>query len=363
VIAGVHRPTEGAVFLGNTRLDRLPAYQIPRRGVALAHQVPRPFRGLTVHDNVLVGAEAAGVGSGRGDVSEILDRCALGPQANRPARELGVLNLKRLEVARALATRPRGLMLDEVAAGLAGHELDQLIELVSSLHRSGLTILLVEHVERLVRSVVDRVLVLDWGKLIGDGTPAEVGEDSRVREVYLGGGHTPASTWPREIRRSAERSGYQLLILDQVSAGYGSATALHELTMKVEAGEVVAVLGSNGAGKSTLCSTVGGLLPAWSGRLTFGGTDITQFPAHRRTRLGIAHCPEGRRLFGRLSVRQNLELGARHGASRADVARRVELVMDIFPTLRDKLGGPARMLSGGSNRWSLSPAHSCRNHC
>src|SRR5437868_5585489 len=166
-IAGVHRPSAGAVYLDGLRLDRLAAHAVPRQGVVLAHQIPRPFGALTVRENLLVAAQARAGRRPGGDLSErvddVLERCGLADKRSRPARTLAVLDLKRLELARSLATQPSVLLLDEVAAGLVGRELAATIELVAGIHATGMTMVVVEHVEQVVRSLVTRVIVLDWG--------------------------------------------------------------------------------------------------------------------------------------------------------------------------------------------------------
>src|SRR5437879_5993694 len=134
-IAGVHKPTDGAVYLDGLRLDRLAAHAVPRHGVVLAHQVPRPFGALTVRENLLVAAQARAGGRRESELSErvdeVLERCGLADLRSRPARTLTVLDLKRLELARSLATQPSVLLLDEVAAGMVGRELAATIELVA----------------------------------------------------------------------------------------------------------------------------------------------------------------------------------------------------------------------------------------
>ena len=140
-LAGEHRPSGGAVYLDGLRLDRLPAHAVPRHGVVLAHQIPRPFGALTVRENLLVAAQARS--GGRRDLADrvdaVLERCGLADKRSRPARTLAVLDLKRLELARALATQPSVLLLDEVAAGLVGRELAATVDLVAGIHATGVT--------------------------------------------------------------------------------------------------------------------------------------------------------------------------------------------------------------------------------
>ena len=121
-------------------------------------------------------------------VDGVLERCGLAGKRSRPARTLALLDLKRLELARALATQPSVLLLDEVAAGLVGRELAATVDLVAEIHATGVTMIVVEHVEQVVRSLVARVIVLDWGRQIAEGSPDEIRVDPLVRSVYLGTG-------------------------------------------------------------------------------------------------------------------------------------------------------------------------------
>lgn len=362
LLAGTYRPTSGSVHLGGTRLDTLAPHAVPRAGVALANQVPRPFRGLSVRDNVVLGTHVASSPAALG-VEEVLETCALTSSSRRLVGDLGLLDLKRLEVARALATDPAVLLLDEIAAGLVGRELQQAIDLVATLHATGRTVILVEHVEGVVRSLVERVVVLDWGRVIAVGTPAEVAADPTVRAVYLGtstlagAGARTSTTAPADDPATppADAPGPgpgepPALRLEGVTAGYGSVVALRGVDLTVAHGQVVAVLGANGAGKSTLCSVVSGVVRPARGTVSLAGADVTRAAAHRRTRAGVAHCREGRKLFGDLSVRENLDLGAGLGAGRSVVAERREQALEIFPALRDRLGATAGTLSGGQQQ-------------
>jgi branched-chain amino acid transport system ATP-binding protein len=153
--------------------------------------VPRPYTGVTVFENVLV----AGVfGTGRPVaeraatpvVVDALDRTGLLDRANQPAGTLGLLGRKRLELARALAAEPRVLLLDEIAGGLTDAEVDELVGIITSLREQGLTIVWIEHVVRALLAVVDRMIAISFGRLIGEGDPHEVMASDAVREVYLG---------------------------------------------------------------------------------------------------------------------------------------------------------------------------------
>jgi len=345
-VAGVHRPDQGEVALGEVRLDRLAPHRITRAGVALAHQVPRPFPHLSVRDNVRVAAMAGALRAGRMSVEEVLQLCELDTKAGRPTRSLAVLDLKRLEVARALATNPRVLMLDEVAAGLVGRQLDEAIALIRRIHATGRTVLLVEHIERVVREVVDRVLVLDWGKPIAEGTPDEIARDPQVRKVYLGEGQATTA----RVGVTVAPGSAPVLSVSGLTAGYGEVVALRDVSLEVAAGEIVAVLGANGAGKSTLCGAVMGSVKIRDGGVRVAGTDVPPLPVHARAGLGVAYCPEGRRVFAGLSVRENLVLGAPLRTRPAVLAERLAGVHDIFPVLAERADQPAGTLSGGQQQ-------------
>jgi branched-chain amino acid transport system ATP-binding protein len=189
VIAGVYRPDAGTVHLGGERIDGRRADEICRAGVARTFQLVKPFAGLSVIDNVIVGALNKGrtVAEAREQAESALDLLGLAPKRALPAASLTLPERKRLEVARALATRPRMLLLDEVMAGLRPTEIDQMVKLLRELNAArGLTILLIEHVMRAVMALSLRVIVMHHGQVIAAGTPDRIARDPAVLECYLG---------------------------------------------------------------------------------------------------------------------------------------------------------------------------------
>jgi len=189
MIAGVYPPDTGEVVFAGRRIDRLRPDQICAAGIGRTFQNVKPFAGLSVLDNVIVGALArvSSVAAATRTASDILDKLSLGPKRDSPASSLTLPDRKRLEVARALATRPRLLLLDEVMAGLLPTECDQMIEIFRALNRAeGLTILLIEHVMRAVMALAQHVAVLHQGQVIARGTPEEVVRNAAVLECYLG---------------------------------------------------------------------------------------------------------------------------------------------------------------------------------
>jgi branched-chain amino acid transport system ATP-binding protein len=189
IIAGVYAPDSGEIFFDGRRIDGLRPDQICAAGIGRTFQIVKPFAGLSVLDNVIVGAlhRERSVASARSCAASILEKLDLARKSALPASALTLPDRKRLEVARALATRPRLLLLDEVMAGLRPTECDQMVEVFRSLNRAeGLTILLIEHVMRAVMALARHIGVLHHGEVIARGTPAEVVRNPAVLECYLG---------------------------------------------------------------------------------------------------------------------------------------------------------------------------------
>jgi branched-chain amino acid transport system ATP-binding protein len=189
MIAGVFAPDGGTITFANERIDGLTPDQICRRGVGRTFQIVRPFPALSVEDNVIVGAllHRHDVVAARAHAHDVLRRLELYDKRAQRASALTLPDRKRLEMARALATDPKLLLLDEVMAGLRPTETDRIVEILKELNRdTGLTILLIEHVMRAVMALAARVLVMHHGAAIAQGTPGEVVRDRAVIDSYLG---------------------------------------------------------------------------------------------------------------------------------------------------------------------------------
>ena len=189
IIAGVYAPDSGEIYFNGNPIHGLRPDQVCAAGIGRTFQIVKPFAGLSVLDNVIVGAlhRSSGVAEARSLSRSILKKLNLDAKRDLPASALTLPDRKRLEVARALATRPCLLLLDEVMAGLRPTECDEMVEVFRSLNRSeGLTILLIEHVMRAVMALAKHIGVLHHGEVIARGTPAEVVRDPAVLECYLG---------------------------------------------------------------------------------------------------------------------------------------------------------------------------------
>ncbi len=189
IVTGTVAPDSGRVLFAGGDVTRLSPEHRCRKGIARSFQIPQPFSGMTVFENVVV---AAAFGTGQREAAvydacaDLLERCALADKANRRAGSLTLLDRKRLELARALATQPRVLLLDEVAGGLTEHECAALVRLIKDVRASGVSVVWIEHVVHALLATVDRLLVLHAGKFIAAGEPERVIRSPQVAEIYMG---------------------------------------------------------------------------------------------------------------------------------------------------------------------------------
>ena len=222
---------------------------------------------------------------------------------------------KRLEVARALATAPQLLLLDEVMAGLRPTETDRMVAILRELNAQGLTILLIEHVMRAVMALANRVLVLHHGAAIALGKPGRGGARSGGDRVL------------------SRRGGALMLAVENLDVFYGDAQALDGVSLEVEEGAIVAIVGANGAGKTSLIRTIAGMNRPARGAIRYRGSDIAGWPSYRVCNLGIGQVAEGRQVFPTLTVAENLDMGAMLPRAKAARDANRERVLAMFPQL------------------------------
>lgn len=189
LITGGLKSNAGHIHFAGREITAISAHERSRRGIARSYQIPHPFAQMTVFENLLVGAIYASArreSACYADCHAVLDATGLLPKANALAGTLTLLERKRLELARALATRPKLLLLDEIAGGLTEHECAELVALIRRIHAEGTTIVWIEHIVHALIAVVGRLIVIDAGRLIAEGEPQAVLADPAVQEVYLG---------------------------------------------------------------------------------------------------------------------------------------------------------------------------------
>ncbi|MFZ5693060.1 MAG: ATP-binding cassette domain-containing protein [Pseudomonadota bacterium] len=354
IVGGFYRADTGSVKLGDTELSGAPAWKIARAGISRTYQTTKLFGTLSVLDNVLIALRRGHLGAPLAAAENAQDRAAAeallafvgytGPVAT-PAGDLPHVDRRLVEIARALASRPDVLLLDEPAAGLMRADKDDLSALLRQIADLGIAVILVEHDMTLVMGISDHVVVLDAGTVIARGSPLEVRHNPAVLKAYLGGGDMRE----RPRKEAFEPPADAILSVVKLTAGYGAAPVLQEVSFDVRPGEMVALLGANGAGKSTIMRALSGLLRPVSGNVVLENRPIQAMEAYRIARSGLALVPEGRQVFSELDVRDNLALGA-FSRKDADIDREIEALLDRFPRLRERLTSRAGLLSGGEQQ-------------
>jgi len=353
MISGFYAPDSGSIRLNN-EVAGLPAWKIARAGISRTYQTTQLFGELTVLENVLAGLQQGRLGSifRRPDAQQrelalhLLALVGYRGSVNTPADDLPHVDRRLVEIARALASRPNVLLLDEPAAGLGRADTDSLAALFKVLAGFDIAVILVEHDMALVMAVSERILVLDAGKPIAWGLPEEVRANPRVVAAYLGGTRYQAP--PRDEPWAGSRDA-RLYIKDLV-VDYGAAPVVEGISLVVNPGELIAILGANGAGKSSILKCLAGLHPATSGSIVLDNRNIEREDASTIATRGLALVPEGRQVFAQLSVRDNLLLGGYSRIEAFDAEAEIEAILRRFPRLRDRIDSPAGLLSGGEQQ-------------
>ena len=357
VVTGFLGPTTGRVYFRGEDVTGLPPHALARRGLVRTFQHTRVFAHLTVRENLRVashlsergGPLRALFGASRSEaraleehVDEVLDAVGFAARQDALAGALPYGEQRVLEIALALAARPTLLMLDEPFAGMNESESHETMALIHRVRDAGTTVLVIDHHMQTMARGCDRLIVMDHGVKLAEGPPGPVTSDPQVVEAYLGAGE---ALEPPPARAGAADA---VLSFEGVSVSYGRVRALDGLDLTVGRGEIVALVGANGAGKTTALRAVSGLVPLRSGTIRLLGRDLAGVSPSARVRLGLAHCPEGREVFPRMTVLENLELGA--GPSARPDRQALERVYELFPRLRERRGQSAGSLSGGEQQ-------------
>lgn len=189
IISGEYKPDSGSIKFQGHNITGCGPHKVCRLGIARTYQIPRPFDNLTAFGNVLVSAMyGAGLGKSDAEAEAIraLESTLLADKKDMHARHMLVLTLKRLELSRALASKPVLLLMDEVAAGLTENEIPEILDIIKNIHKTGITIILIEHVMKVMMEAVDRIIVMDGGRKIAEGIPEEIMRNQAVVEAYFG---------------------------------------------------------------------------------------------------------------------------------------------------------------------------------
>jgi branched-chain amino acid transport system ATP-binding protein len=370
VVSGDLVPSAGTVTFAGRKISGLAPHDINARGLTRTYQAVETFAALSVLDNVMVGGvRRVGLamtetlfklGSARRKNAQLLRfareaLAAVGLEAHADTRaaSLSAGQQRLLAIARALATGGEWLILDEPGAGLNQVEKKALAQVIRALSANGKTILFVEHDMELVGNLARRVIVLDRGRLIAEGTPQSVRQSRDVIDAYLG----VPQVVRREVVAAAPRADGLMLEVNDLVVRYGVNAALKHVTLKVPERSIVAVVGPNGAGKSTLLKAIIRALPIASGEIKLAGQSTGLWTTRAMVKAGVALAPEGRELFASLTVMDNLRLGAYTRRSAwlgrplsAGSARAIDRVFTQFPRLAERRSQLAGTLSGGEGQ-------------
>ena len=372
-LTGFYRPTVGELTFhginGPVLLEQKDGFMIPREGLARTFQNIRLFAKMSTLENLIVAQHnplmtasgfsilgLLGVGAYRAAEREAVDlakfwleRTGLTAKADWNAGALPYGDQRKLEIARAMCTRPRLLCLDEPAAGLNPRETADLSQLLKSIRdEQEVSILLIEHDMGMVMAHLRphrgaRLRPQDRRRG-ARGDPQRRGGDQGLSGRARGGGAAA-----RGGGRPRPGRGALMLRLEDVHTFYGNIEALKGVSVDVEQGQIVTIIGSNGAGKSTLLMTICGSPKASKGRVVYDGRDITRLATYDIVNLGISQSPEGRRIFPRMTVWENLQMGAVPNQERW-FEQDVEKVFTLFPRLKERIGQRGGTLSGGEQQ-------------
>jgi branched-chain amino acid transport system ATP-binding protein len=384
-LTGVYAPQQGRITLAGRPGDEpvsvlgKKTHIINHLGVARTFQNIRLFPALTALENVKIGIEtrqrsgpiAAMLGMpwqrreeqlSTAGALDLLREVNLRDRANELAGSLAYGEQRRLEIARALGTNPGVLLLDEPAAGTTPVEKRELATLIAKINTErDVSVLLIEHDMKLVMSIAHRIVVLNFGGKIAEGTPQEIQRNPAVVAAYLGAPEDEAkaakptaqsrkgkATAAAPAEAAADAGRERMLDVADIEVKYGAIRALKGVSFHVNEGEIVALLGANGAGKTTTQRAVSGMLHPVRGSISYDGRRIDALPAHELIGLGICHVPEGRHVFPRMSVAENLEMGAFRfkRTDQDDLSR----VLELFPVLQERIKQTAGTLSGGEQQ-------------
>ncbi len=360
LVSGLYTPDTGIVQLNGREIQGLPSHLICHRGLARSFQITNLFGGLSIYENLRLSLQARhamrfniwrdidSYPQVHAETAELIKFLGLEGIEEIEGGELSYGGQRLVDLGIALGSKPQVLLLDEPLAGLAAAERERVSNLIKNV-AANIPVLIVEHDIDRVLGFSQTVTVMNQGQVLMTGTPDAVRADRRVQEIYTGTG-IPEVEHSRTDE--ARQDAAQVLRFEGVNTFYGKSHILHDATLDVREGEIVALLGRNGAGKSTLLKTLAGLVPLASGTIEYDGRNIAGLPAPDISRMGIGYVPQGRGLFAGMTVRENLSLGrlARKTDGSNGVVWSEERILEYFPRLKERMDVAADYLSGGEQQ-------------
>ena len=364
LISGFYKPDKGRFIFEEEDLTGCESHIICKKGITRTFQLVRPFSHLTVFENVVSGClnREKRVKNAERKALAVLDLVDLADKKRYFPQHLTISDRKRLELAKALATEPSLLLLDEVMAGLNPKEQEDIIQLIHKIKELGVTLFIIEHAMKIIMALSDRVIVLNYGEKIAEGGPEEVSANEQVIEAYLGKGIDKENIRCRfqsqrknikpemAFNVSIGKTNHILLKVDKVNVCYGALQVLYDFSLEITKGEIAVLIGANGAGKSTVSRCLTGLLPPRSGSIMFMGERIDKLLPHQIVERGLVQVPEGRKIFPNLTVKENLELGAYIREAKGKRSESMERVLKLFPVLETRFSQKAGTMSGGEQQ-------------
>jgi branched-chain amino acid transport system ATP-binding protein len=360
LVSGLFPPDAGTIKLNGQEIQGVPSNLICHQGLARSFQITNLFRELSIYENLRLSLQARrdmrfniwrdidSYPEVHAEAAELIKFLGLEGIEEIQGGELSYGGQRLVDLGIALGSKPQVLLLDEPLAGLAAAERERVSTLIKSV-AANIPVLIVEHDIDRVLGFSQQVTVMNQGEVLMSGSSDAVRADRRVQEIYTGTG-IPEVEHHRSDEARAEAA--QILRFERVNTFYGKSHILHDATLDVREGEIVALLGRNGAGKSTLLKTLAGLVPLASGEIDYEGRNIAGMPAPDIARMGIGYVPQGRGLFAGMTVRENLSLGrlARKTDGSNGVVWNEERILEYFPRLRERMDIAADYLSGGEQQ-------------
>jgi branched-chain amino acid transport system ATP-binding protein len=360
LVSGLYAPDAGSIKLHGRDIQGVPSELICHQGLARSFQITNLFKGLSIYENLRLSLQARAPGrfniwrdidhfaGVHAETAELIKFLGLEGIENIVGGDLSYGGQRLVDLGIALGSKPQVLLLDEPLAGLAAAERERVSNLVRNIAQN-IPVLIVEHDIDRVLGFSHEVTVMNQGEVLMTGSSEAVRADQRVQEIYTGTGLQAVAHSPM---LSPARETAPILRFEAVNTFYGKSHILHDATLDVRSGEIVALLGRNGAGKSTLLKTLAGLVPLSSGEIAFASRDITRLAAPDIARLGIGYVPQGRGLFAGMTVRENLALGrlARKSDGSEGAVWDEGQILSYFPRLRERMDVAADYLSGGEQQ-------------